>query len=163
MRSTSREQADVKSCSTWRANTCALCAALTAFITANSSMAVTAHHRPEIPSLIQRAQDERSGDPVAGKAAFERQCAICHTTDKGGDNRYGPNLFGIDGRQAATTPGYTYTNAFKTAASWVWEDGSLAGWIAAPGRMVPGTAMGVFPGVADKDRDDIVAYLATLH
>jgi cytochrome c2 len=27
--------------------------------------------------------------------------------------------------------------------------------------MVPGTAMGVFPGVAQSDRDDIVAYLAT--
>ena len=72
-------------------------------------------------------------------------------------------LFGVDGRQAGTAPGYTYTHAFKTAASWIWEDGSLAGWISAPGRMVPGTAMAVFQGVADKDRDNIVAYLATLH
>jgi len=27
--------------------------------------------------------------------------------------------------------------------------------------MVPGTAMAIFQGVAEKDRDDIVAYLAT--
>jgi len=27
--------------------------------------------------------------------------------------------------------------------------------------MVPGTAMGVFQGVSQSDRDDIVAYLAT--
>jgi cytochrome c2 len=27
--------------------------------------------------------------------------------------------------------------------------------------MVPGTAMGIFQGVAERDRDDIVAYLAS--
>jgi hypothetical protein len=29
-----------------------------------------------------------------------------------------------------------------------------------PAVMVPGTAMGVFPGVSDRDKDDIVAYVA---
>jgi cytochrome c2 len=28
--------------------------------------------------------------------------------------------------------------------------------------MVPGTAMGVFQGIAETDRDDLVAYLTTL-
>ena len=27
--------------------------------------------------------------------------------------------------------------------------------------MVPGTAMGIFQGVAERDRDDIVAYIAS--
>jgi cytochrome c2 len=31
-----------------------------------------------------------------------------------------------------------------------------------PSTMIPGTAMGVFQGIAEKDRDDLVAYLATL-
>jgi cytochrome c2 len=30
-----------------------------------------------------------------------------------------------------------------------------------PGVMVPGTAMAIFQGVTEKDRDDIVAYLAS--
>jgi cytochrome c2 len=28
--------------------------------------------------------------------------------------------------------------------------------------MIPGTSMGIFQGVAERDRDDLVAYLATL-
>ena len=101
-----------------------------------------------------------AGDAAKGRAAFVRQCAICHTVDKGGPNRFGPNLFGILGQKAGTAPGFNYTRAFKAAADWTWNEDLVAGWIGAPGMMVPGTAMGVFQGVAQSDRDDIVAYLA---
>jgi cytochrome c len=102
-----------------------------------------------------------AGDAAKGKAAFVRQCAICHTVERGGPNRFGPNLFGILHRTAATVAGFDYTRAFKAAATWNWNEDLVAGWIGAPGLMVPGTAMGVFQGVAQRDRDDIVAYLAT--
>jgi cytochrome c len=102
-----------------------------------------------------------AGDAVKGRSAFVRQCAICHTVEQGGPNRFGPNLFGILHRKAATVSGFDYTRAFKAAASWDWNEDLVAGWIGAPGLMVPGTAMGVFQGVAQGDRDDIVAYLAT--
>src|SRR5215470_15467409 len=102
-----------------------------------------------------------AGDADKGQAAFVRQCAICHTVEKGDANRFGPNLFGILGQKAGTVPGFTYTRAFKTAADWTWNEDLVAGWIGAPGMMVPGTAMGVFQGVAQSDRDDIVAYLAS--
>jgi cytochrome c len=100
-----------------------------------------------------------AGDTAKGKAAFIRQCAICHTVDKGGENRLGPNLFGIIGRKAASVPEFDYTRAFKNTANWVWIEDLVGGWISNPGLMVPGTAMGVFQGVSEKDRDDIVAYL----
>ena len=102
-----------------------------------------------------------AGDAAKGERAFARQCAICHTVDAGGPNRFGPNLFAILHRKAGTVAGFTYTRAFKTAATWDWNEDLVAGWITAPGQMVPGTAMGVFQGVAQSDRDDIVAYLAT--
>jgi cytochrome c len=101
-----------------------------------------------------------AGDPARGKSAFVRQCAICHTAEEGGPNRFGPNLFGVLHRKAGTVAGFSYSRAFKAAASWDWNEDLVAGWIAAPGVMVPGTAMGVFQGVAQNDRDDIVAYLA---
>jgi cytochrome c len=104
---------------------------------------------------------QAAGDAAKGKAAFVRQCAICHTIDKDGPNRFGPNLFGILGQKAGSVPGFMYSRAFKAAASWDWNEDLVAGWIGAPGVMVPGTAMGVFQGVAQSDRDDIVAYLAT--
>jgi cytochrome c len=102
------------------------------------------------------------GDPVKGQAAFERQCAICHTVDKDGANRYGPNLFGIMGRKAGTVAGFAYSNAFRTRANWEWTEDGIGGWIMFPSTMVPGTAMGAFQGIAERDRDDLVAYLATL-
>jgi cytochrome c len=102
-----------------------------------------------------------AGDAAKGKSAFVRQCAICHTVEQGGPNRFGPNLFGILRRKAGTVAGFDYSRAFKAAASWDWNEDLVAGWIGAPGVMVPGTAMGVFQGVAQSDRDDIVAYLAT--
>jgi len=105
---------------------------------------------------------QAEGDAAKGKAAFVRQCAICHTNEKGGDNRFGPNLFGIVGKKAGTVPGYTYTNAFKTRANWEWTEDAIGGWMMFPSTMIPGTAMGVFQGIAEKDRDDLVAYLATL-
>ncbi len=102
------------------------------------------------------------GDPAKGQAAFVRQCAICHTSEKGGDNRFGPNLFGIVGKKAGTAMGYAYTNAFKSRANWEWTEDAIGGWMMFPSVMIPGTAMGVFQGIAEKDRDDLVAYLATL-
>ena len=102
-----------------------------------------------------------AGDAAKGEGAFVRQCAICHTVEEGGPNRFGPNLFGILHRKAGTVAGFNYSRAFKAAATWDWNADLVAGWIGAPGVMVPGTAMGVFQGVAQSDRDDIVAYLAT--
>ena len=108
------------------------------------------------------AVDARAaGDAAKGKSAFVRECAICHTVEEGGPNRFGPNLFGVLHRKAGAVADFTYSRAFKAAATWDWNQDLVAGWIGAPGVMVPGTAMGVFQGVAQSDRDDIVAYLAT--
>lgn len=103
-----------------------------------------------------------ASDIAAGQAAFVRQCALCHTIDKGGPNRFGPNLFGIVGRKAGTVPGFHYSSAFKTVASWDWNETTLGGWISSPRAMVPESPMDIFQGVADRDRDNIVAYLASL-
>jgi cytochrome c len=113
-------------------------------------------------SLIATGATLAAGDAAKGRAAFVRQCAICHTVERGGDNRFGPNLFGIVGRKAGTVADFGYTNAFKMRANWEWTEDALGGWVMFPGMMVPGTAMGVFQGVAEHDRDDLVAYLATL-
>ena len=110
--------------------------------------------------LALSAMTGQAADVAKGQAAFVRQCAICHTIDKGGDNRLGPNLFGIVGKRAGTVPGFKYTNAFRNTATFEWSEGLLGPWIALPAVMVPGTAMGVFPGVSDRDKDDIVAYVA---
>ena len=103
-----------------------------------------------------------AGDPVKGKDVFLRQCAVCHTADEGGENRFGPNLFGIVGRKAGTAPGFAYSAAFKSKATWDWSEAMIGDWITFPSALVPGTAMGLFQGVASRDKANVIAYLATL-
>jgi len=103
----------------------------------------------------------QAADTEKGKAAFTRQCLVCHTIEKGDPDRFGPNLSGIVGKKAGSAAGFAYTRAFKSAANWEWTEDALGSWIMFPGVMVPGTAMGIFQGVAERDRDDIVAYLAS--
>jgi cytochrome c len=110
-------------------------------------------------TLVGTEEGQAAGDVAKGRDAFVRQCALCHTIGRGEPNRFGPNLFGILDHKAASVPGFNYSPAFKSTATWNWSAEVLGAWISEPAMMVPGTAMGVFQGVADRDRDDIVAYL----
>jgi cytochrome c len=102
-----------------------------------------------------------AGDAVKGEAVFLRECLLCHTVGRGERNGFGPNLFGITQRKAASAPGYAYSPAFITMATWTWSPDGIASFIAAPALTIPGNRMGVFQGVADADADDLIAYLAT--
>lgn len=101
-----------------------------------------------------------AGNPTKGAAIFQRQCALCHTIAKGAPNRFGPNLFGITERKAGTAPGYTYSPEFITMANWTWSADGVASFVVGPALTIPGNRMGIFPGVADRDVDDLTAYLA---
>jgi cytochrome c2 len=106
------------------------------------------------------AQTSEAASRSNGEAVFVRQCALCHTIGKGEPNRFGPNLFGIADRKAGRAPGYKYSPAFMALANWTWSPDGIASFVVAPGKTIPGNRMGVFQGVADKDLDDLIAYLA---
>lgn len=101
-----------------------------------------------------------AGDPAAGAAVFERECALCHTIAKGEPNRFGPNLFGIAERKAATVAGYEYSPDFITMAIWTWSPDAIASFVIAPALTIPGNKMSMFQGVPDAELDDLIAYLA---
>jgi cytochrome c len=103
-----------------------------------------------------------AGDAKAGAAVLKR-CAVCHTSDKGGGDALGPNLFGIVGRKAAGRPGLCLFGAAAKRPGIVWSEANLDQMGAAgPARMVPGNKM-AFPGITSKKQQaDVVAYLGTL-
>lgn len=104
-----------------------------------------------------------SADPAAGETLFKR-CAACHTPEKGGANKIGPNLWGIVDRPVASHEGYAYSAGMKEHASQrpAWDYEHLSDFLTNPKAVVKGTAMN-FPGLkAIGDRANIIAYLRTL-
>jgi cytochrome c len=92
-----------------------------------------------------------------GQALFESRCVACHSLDA---NRVGPALRGVVGRVAGKANGHAYSDAMA-AATHVWDAPKLTAWLTNPETVVPGQVMNYRLDVA-QDRDDVVAYLATL-
>jgi len=85
-------------------------------------------------------------DSGQGTAELQK-CKICHSLDKGGANRVGPNLYGVFGRKAGTVSGFNYSDAMKNSGI-VWDDDSLAKFLTNPQEAMPGNHMS-FPGIKD--------------
>jgi cytochrome c2 len=99
-------------------------------------------------------------DTAAGEEVFKKICAPCHKVEAG-KNAVGPSLFGVVGRKAGTEAGYNYSPAMK-AFGQTWTEELLNKYIEAPKTVVPGNKM-PYAGLKDEiQRDDLVAYLATL-
>jgi cytochrome c len=107
-----------------------------------------------IEKLLQTAS-------VAKGEAAAKKCAACHTFEKNGPNRVGPNLFGVVGDKKGEGRGFNFSAAMK-AKGGEWTDQDLNQFITNPKGFVPGTAMG-FAGITkDGERADVIAYLHTL-
>ncbi len=103
-----------------------------------------------------------AADPAAGEAVFKK-CAACHTVDKGGANKVGPNLYGIVGRGMGTHEGFNYSAGMKEfAAGKSWDYEALSQFVTKPKAYIKGTAMG-FAGLPKSDeRANLIAYLRNL-
>ena len=99
---------------------------------------------------------------AAGEKVF-RQCKACHMVGEGAENRVGPPLNGVVERTAGAVDGFSYSSAMESMAAdgLVWDDESLAAFLADPRGYVKGTSMG-FAGLrSDDEIEAVTAYLST--
>jgi len=96
----------------------------------------------------------------SGKDVF-RACTQCHTPEKGGANKLGPNLFGIVDRDIGKHEGFSYSPAVaEKGGKWTWDH--LVEYLHDPKGYIPGNKMS-YAGVKDvAEMADLLAYLRTL-
>jgi cytochrome c len=102
-----------------------------------------------------------SANADAGKDKA-KLCITCHSFDKGGPNKIGPNLYGVVGDEIAhDRGGFAFSEVLK-AKGGTWTADNLNRWLWKPQSFARGTKM-TFIGLAKaEDRANVVAYLNSL-
>jgi cytochrome c len=99
-------------------------------------------------------------DAAAGQRVFN-QCRACHTVDRGGRNRVGPNLHGALGRRAGAVDGFRYSASMRAKAfeGLAWDEATLRAYIVDPKAVVPAGSRS-YAGLRNEQQlNDLIAYL----
>jgi cytochrome c len=115
------------------------------------------------PAVAPIEERMKAADAGRGQKGFSK-CSSCHTPEKGGAAKVGPNLYGVVAGPKAHAEGFKYSGgmADRGKAGETWTYGDLDKFLTDPKGFVKGTAMG-FAGIKDPaDRADMIAYLRSL-
>lgn len=145
------------------------------------SNSLFATHAPETPGYTIEAAEGDAGGAAAGGAAEEipianlladanagageavfKKCAACHSIEKGGPNKVGPDLWAIVDRPVASHEGFSYSGAMKEFAKGgeeKWTFDNLNHFLTSPKGFVRGTAMGFAGLKKDDERANLIAYM----
>ena len=105
-----------------------------------------------IGPLLAKAKPEEG-------ANIAKQCAACHTFDKGGPNRVGPNLYGVIGNVHGHAEGFAYSKVMEGMHDKKWDYEELNKFLANPKAYAPGTKM-TFAGLRKPEqRADVIMFL----
>ena len=134
-------------------------AALTAAVIVGLGVVFSSGHLEAISAMGQHVSEGQAasaevGDPVRGKAVFEKRCTGCHALEV---DREGPRLAGVFGRKAGSVTGFSYSAGLKKLGL-TWDEATLDKWLSDPDVMVPDNAMS-FSVAKSEERRDVIAFL----
>ena len=114
----------------------------------------------EAPKAEPVAVRLASADADKGKGGT-KACQACHSFEKGGPNKVGPDLWDIVEREKAHAAGFDYSASLKEkGGTWTYED--LDHFLESPKGYAKGTKM-AFAGISSPaERANVFAYLRTL-
>ena len=102
-----------------------------------------------------------NADPKRGET-LTKVCNTCHTFNKGGPNKIGPNLWDVTEEEIASVANYSFSAALQADKGSKWDPEKLNQWLYSPQSFAKGTKM-TFAGFPKaQDRADVIAYLDTL-
>ncbi|MBV2360344.1 c-type cytochrome [Thalassococcus sp. CAU 1522] len=111
----------------------------------------------EEPVVVAAVIDEALA--AEGEAVFKK-CKSCHQVGDGAKNKTGPHLNGVMGRAIGGVEGFKYSKVMGEAGG-VWDDATLAAFLAKPREAMKGTKMS-FAGLrSDEEIAAVTEYLKT--
>ena len=110
-------------------------------------------------ALIAASAGTASAQDVAkGEKSFHK-CLPCHSIGDDAQNKIGPELNGLDGRNSGSVPDFPYSDANKNSGI-VWNEAKFKEYIKDPRAKVPGTKM-IFAGIKNEQEiNDLWAYVS---
>jgi cytochrome c len=108
----------------------------------------------EFPRRFQLREDMGEGE-----REFARKCSICHSLLADDQNRAGPTLYALFGRQAGSLPDYPYSPGLENSRI-IWNEDTIARLFdEGPDVVTPGSKMPLQRLKDLEHRDALIAYL----